>query len=311
MELLSYSQVLKKEKIKKRNVYSVNSIDVLEYIALREKNSLYFLGIYIEKVLKDSGIIQIFNDFFNNQNIVNYNNLKLAFSDFTIKYTPINGITECNRIFIKVLNPLAYFRNSKGTEKGQLSKGVITYDLLMYNRNNFRDIFAEKPKEMTRKEFKEKNPVIINEAYYKYQTIKAKHFLRNYNIQVYSGITEHREIPHLNELAIHIHHIFPEAMYPEISFFIENLISLTPTQHLSYAHPNGNTSEVSRNYQYLLILSKIERIIENFKDTINENIYDFKNLLYVLCMGLDNDEFMQIEDMDFISVINAVNISYL
>ncbi len=107
MELLAYSGVLKKQKNGTRNIYKIENYEVLEYISLREKNALFFLKTYIEKVLKDSGIYEKFDRFFSLQTSSAYNEVKKAFSDFTIRYTKINGETECNRIFIKVLNPLA------------------------------------------------------------------------------------------------------------------------------------------------------------------------------------------------------------
>ena len=39
-----------------------------------------------------------------------------------------------------ILNPIAFMNNTYGTEKGRMSKNRITKDMLMYNRNNFRDI---------------------------------------------------------------------------------------------------------------------------------------------------------------------------
>ena len=56
MELLAYANVLGKQKIKGKNYYWVKQINILEYIALRERNALTFLTIYIEKVLHDSGL---------------------------------------------------------------------------------------------------------------------------------------------------------------------------------------------------------------------------------------------------------------
>lgn len=117
MEMLANAQVLIKSKQGKRNFYRVGNMSVLEYIALRERNALNFLKIYIEKVLRDSGLFSYFETFFETQNPETYFSVKQAFSDFTIRYTKINGVVECNRIFIKVLNPLAYFANSCGTER--------------------------------------------------------------------------------------------------------------------------------------------------------------------------------------------------
>lgn len=261
-------------------------------------------------MLKDSGIYPAFENFFEKQTKDAYQHLKKIFSDFIIKYTKINGDVECNRIFIKVLNPLAYFKNSRGTERGRLSEQIITYDMLMYNRNNFRDIWAEKPKGITRKEYADVHSIKVNEDYYRYQSAKAKRFLRNFNDQNRGGLTEHLESSQLRDRAIHMHHIFPEAIYPEICYYLENIIALTPTQHLNYAHPNGRTQEINEQYQHLLLLSKADRIFENLTDPITETIYEFSNFLYVLNIGFENDDIMNINDMDFKSVINAINTHY-
>ena len=310
MEMLANANVLKKTKQGNRNLYQVNNIEVLEYIALRERNALFFLKTYIEKVLIDSGLYANFESFFKLQTKEAYETAKDAFSTFIIQNTKINGVVECNRIFIKVINPLAYFKNSRGTERGRLSEQIITYDMLMYNRNNFRDAYADKPKGVTRKEYAAEHPVIVNEAYYHYQSQKAKKFLRLFNDQNRGGQTEHLETAHMGDKAIHMNHIFPEATYPEICSYYENIIALTPTQHLNYAHPNGHTQEIDEQYQQLLLLSKADRIHENLTNTTVETIYDFSKFLFVLNVGFDDDEISEIADMDFCAVINAIHIHY-
>lgn len=131
MEMLANARVLTKTKQGNRNFYQVNNFKVLEYIALRERNALFFLKTYIEKVLADSGIYPVFEEFFRLQTKESYETIKRTFSTFIINNTNINGVVECNRIFIKVLNPLAYFKNSCGTERGRLSEQNITYDMLI------------------------------------------------------------------------------------------------------------------------------------------------------------------------------------
>ena len=312
MEMLAYAGVLKKERRGRQNFYQIADNDVLEYIALRERNALVFLKNYIEKVLKDSGVYCAFDAFFKlkNKNKRAYSDLKDGFTDFIIANTRINGAVECHRIFIKVLNPLAYFARSQGTEKGRLSEHPITYDMLMYNRNNFRDIYANKPKGMTRKEYAAKHPVEVNEAYYHYQSTKAKRFLKLFNDQNREGITEHLDGVHVHDRATQMHHIFPEADYPEICYYLENLIALTPTQHMNYAHPGHRTTEIDEQYQHILLLSKTDRIHENLTADGADKIYEFSNLLHVLNIGFDNDDILGISDMDFDSVINAINIHY-
>lgn len=244
LKLLGYSKVLQEEKSGRNNVYKVLNIEVLEYIAIREKNALFFLKTYIEKVLTDSDMMSSFEAFFAKQDLNAYKKVKTQMQEFTIKYTKINGATECNRIFTKVINVMAYFRNAHGTRGGNVSNSIITYDELMYNRLNFRDIYADKPKGVTRQEYAQNHPVEVNEAYYHYQSTKAKRFLHIFNDQNRNGQTEHLETAHMQDKAIHFHHIFPEAIYPEICYFLENIIALTPTQYLNYAHPNGRTQEI-------------------------------------------------------------------
>ena len=184
MEMLANSGVLQKSKKGNMNIYKIQHIDILEYIALREKNALNFIKLYVEKVIEDSGIKNIFDDFFEQQDSISYNKLKSEFTRFTIEHTKINKIKECGRIFTKVLNPLAYFRNAKGTERGRISKHIITLDMLVYNRLNFRDILSNKPKNITRKEHEpNKDEQNREEAYRQYQMKKAINFLKLFNAQ--------------------------------------------------------------------------------------------------------------------------------
>ncbi|MBE6964696.1 MAG: restriction endonuclease [Ruminococcaceae bacterium] len=310
LKLLGYSKVLHEEKRGNCNIYRINNLDILEYIAAREKNTLFFLKTYIEKVLNDSDMMVFFDEFFDIQNEEAYKKVKANMQGFLIDNTHINGKTECNRIFTKVINVLAYYKNACGTRGGHISKSIITYDELMYNRMNFRDIYSDKPKGVTRKEYAATHPVEVNEAYYHYQSAKAKKYLRLFNDQSRNGQTEHFEETHMHDKAIHIHHIFPEAMYPEICYYLENIIALTPTQHLNYAHPNGRTQEIDEQYQHLLLLSKADRIQENLTAATVEKIYEFSNFLFVLNVGFDNDDILEITDMDFCSVVNAINMHY-
>ena len=311
MEMLSYAGVLKKTKRRNRNFYQVENYEVLEYIALRERNAYCFLKAYIEKVLQDSGLWPFFEAFFAQQNKDSYDAVKKAFSDFIIRETHINGVVECNRIFIKVLNPLAYAKGKRGTKDGRISEHPITYDMLMYNRNNFRDVYANKPKGITRKEFAAAHPQDKgSEAYYRYQSARAKRFLRLFNDNYRGGISEHIEARHQEDPAVQIHHIFPESEFPEISAYLENLIALTPTQHLDYAHPHNRTQEINVQYQHLLLLSKADRIRENLQQDEIEHIYAFQDFLYVLHVGFSDDEVIDISDMDFCSVVHAINLHY-
>ena len=94
IKLLAYAGILKESKIKTKNYYTVINEDILQYIALRERNALNFLNIYITKVLTDSEILKNFNDFFLKQTKDSYDKLKDSFYVFTIKYTDIGNKTK-------------------------------------------------------------------------------------------------------------------------------------------------------------------------------------------------------------------------
>lgn len=309
MELLAYSGVLVKTKIGSRNFYSIGSRDILEFIALSERNALKFLQIYIEKVLSDTGLIDTFNWFFNHPNQNNYISVKDAFTHMTKTYTRINGDTESWRIFIKVINPLAFKNNSYGTEKGRISKDPITYDMLMYNRDNFRDIYSNKPKGLTRNEYLMQIGVSPNIAYSAYSSSKAKKYLRLFNDTFRKGLTE-VDVNLITEPAIQMHHIFPEDQFPDICAFYENLIALTPNQHFINAHPNGNTSRIDRKYQYKCLLCKLKNICDNSMSHTEEHIYNKRSFLKILDIGLNTDEFEQMSSFSYDLIVEKLNAYY-
>ena len=261
-------------------------------------------------LLNSSGLWPLFQNFFTYESPTAYQKLKSGFSAFTIQNTPINGEVECNRIFIKVLNPIAYFYNKRGTERGRISKHKITYDMLMYNRDNFRDLYSDKPKGMTRKEYAAQTGITVDINYTNYISQKAKKILRIFNDTFRDGRTELVDSRHIVDIATHMHHIFPQSDFPEICGYVENIIALTPTQHLNYAHPQGNTQIIDTAYQHLLLLAKISSIEKNLTDVSENQIYEFSRLLYVLFTGFDDDAFKEIEQGDFPEIIREVNQKY-
>lgn len=144
LKLLAYADILSEKKEGNSNIYSINNHDLLEYISLSDKNSFNFIFEYIQKVLSDSDILSNFNDFFNDQNSENFQKLKDNYINFTINNTKINGKTECSRIFTKVINPLAFRYKKFGTSKGRFSKKYFSFTDLLYNKENFRDIYSKK-----------------------------------------------------------------------------------------------------------------------------------------------------------------------
>jgi len=276
IKLLAYANILTEEKKGNRYEYCIKNREILEFISLKERNAIIFLEIYLEKVLKDSGIYLYFNTFFNSQTKENFYNLKTNFQKFILKNTPINGKTEINRIFPKILNVLAYRKKTKGTIKGFLSKDIINFDKLMYNRKNFRDI--KKRKNETREEFE--NRVLLQQkkqkAYTKYSIDKAKRIVYNLHYP-----NSELQDDFSNGEASQVHHIFMKSDYPQIASFLENLILLTATQHYTKAHPNNNTKIIDKDYQLLCLLAK-SNSIEKYTE-----IYSKDDFLYVLKIGLN------------------------
>lgn len=310
MELLAYSGVLSKEKKGNQNWYVVKNLELLSYIAIRERNALKFLIHYIHHVLDDSDLYPYFKFFFDQPNVHEFSTLKTVFETFTIQHTSINTEVECRRIFTKILNPLAFDAKSYGTERGRLSSQKIIYDQLMYNRLNFRDLYTNKPKDITRNEHE---PTLSEklklEQFWKYNSNKAKKLLRKFNDEFFDSISEHHD-DLANSEATHIHHIFPEALYPVISGSVENLIALSPSQHLNRAHPLGRTQEINKDYQYLLLLSKTGKIRENLEQDSIPKIYDFDKLKEVLAVGFDDENVYEIPYLDFPSLSITIDNYY-
>lgn len=310
IKLLGYSKVLSVRKNRNRYFYSINNREILEKIALRPMDALNFLYEYISKVLEDSGILDNFKEFFDEQTKESYKKIRDMFIDFTIGNTKINGKTECGRIFTKVINPLAFKLRKKGTERGRLSNYVIKLNDLQYNRSNWRDELSGKEKGLTRLDYERNNQINTQaRALAKYAVNKAKKAIRNYNDKFYESKSE--VMQHSEKLAAtQAHHIFPQSDYPDIADYIENLIMLTPNQHYSMAHPNNNTQYIDKDFQYICLISKSHRIFEDLTSKNINKIYNFDDYKYVLNTGLETDEFASVEYLDFASIINKIDYFY-
>ena len=312
--MLCYAGVLKDVSNTSRHLYEIENRDVLEYIAKNDTYSLRFLCIYVEKVLRDSGLYPFFDAFFENQDKSHFNRMKQAFVDFYHQYTPIKKDFEPKRIFIKVLNPIAFMLQKKGTRRGYMSKTPITKADIMYNRDNFRDVYADKPKNITRKEWLDLHPKInIRNGYFEHQMTHSKKQLRKFIVE-YRGnmseltmfIDEHED----KSAPTQIHHIFPKNEFPTIMHYIENLIALTPNQHFGFAHPNNNTQMIDFSAQKVLLIAKTYSIKQNLENENEDNIYEFANLLTVLSIGWDDKNVLGIAENDYADVLHSINYHY-
>ena len=305
LRTLAYSGILSLQKRKNKNYYKVVQQEILEFIGMKTRNAYIFLYNYLLKVLEDCDILKYFDDFKNK----NYNNtitkndfydLKTRFQKFIIGNTPINGITEINRIFPKILNVYSCENNIMGTIGGRLSNRQIYYTDLMYNRPNWRDV--DKHKNISRNESISEYENLLfeqNAAYSSYQVQKAMKLIRD----KYS-FSEVRD-QWANGNATQVHHIFPKSDFRQLSPYLENLIKLTPTQHYTKAHPDNNTQLVNLNYQLICLLAKSDNIEKSIRK--NEFIYSKESFIYVINTGLSvNLKY----DIDFNTIKKELTIIY-
>ena len=283
LRMLAYAHVLGMEKRGAVNHYWIANQEILDYISTKERNAYNFLYIYITKVLSDSNILKLFEKFRQacykgSVTQQDYLELKDKYTRFIIGNTAINGEVEVYRIFTKVINVYSVENDIQGTEKGRLSKDIITFSDLMYNRKNWRDI--GKSKSQTRQEAASMEEISQQEAYENYQVTKAMNLIRK--IQLDSEVKDQYAI----DEATQVHHIFPKSMFPEIAHYLENLIKLTPTQHYTKAHPNNHTQTTNKDYQLVCLLAKSQNIEQSIK-TVGEKYYRKESFIYVINVGLD------------------------
>ena len=240
---------------------------------------------YLQKIILDSGLEGHFNRFRRHCKAEATNKdplgiLKQRFQRFMIGNTPINGITEVNRIFPKILNIMSARECLPGTVSGRLTTDVFQYTDLMYNRVNWRDV--GKIKATTRQEHAEKNEIKNQQTLFNsYRMRKAVNFIK----QKYSQ-SEVRDQWSTGR-ATHVHHIFPQNRHPQLRSFLENLIKLTAEQHLNRAHPNGKTSIIDTDYQCVCLLAKTVSIQKSLRK--GEFHYSKPNFVHVINTGLKVD----------------------
>jgi len=298
LRMLYYAGIIDSKKDGLSNRYKVINKDLLEYISIKERNAYLFLYYYLTKVLTNSGMIKYFEEFKDKNDKDHYNLLKDKFIKFIKGNTEINTNVEIRRIFPKILNIYAVYYGIKGTEKGRISRSPYTFSDLMYNNVNFRDI--TKDKNLTRQESTKLE--MPSKDYSRYLIERAKNIIkRKYRDSEVKDSFAKGE-------AIHVHHIFPEAEFPQIAYFLENLIKITADQHLYHAHIKGKTQVINRDYQLTCLLAKSESI----ESSINkgEALYTIPNFIFVINTGL-SAELSQSLDLKQIRIkINKIYNSY-
>ena len=313
LSMFCYAGIIEDISNTRRHLYKISNREILEYISRNDTYSLRFLCCYIEKVLNDSNLLTVFNDFFENQDQTHFNITKETFINFYHNHTPIKKEYEPKRIFTKVINPLAFKRRKKGSEKGYLSSDIIKKSDMMYNRDNFRDVYKDKPKGVSRQEWLATHPNIDRrDGYFEHMMSHSKKLLKKLIFESRDGISELTQFIEEQddmEKARDVHHIFPKNEFPEIMYYLENLIALTPNQHYGYAHLD-NPQMVDIAAQKVLLIAKTNSIKENLMNPLEEKIYEFSKLLFVLSVGWNDKGVLEIKDNDYADVLHSINYHY-
>ena len=194
-----------------------------------------------------------------------------------------------------------------------MSPNAITRSEMMYNRDNFRDVYKNKPKDVSRKDWLAAHPEVDRrDGYFEQQMNRAKKTLKDFTVKFRNGKSEltlfvdgHDDMIDATQM----HHIFPKNEFPAIMHYIENLIALTPNQHYGYAHPGNNTQVIDLDAQKLLLVAKTGSIKKNLLEE-DEKIYEFANFLFVLSTGWDDESVLEIEENDYADVLHAINAHY-
>ena len=294
LNVLTAAGILEKVTDKGRKCFFIASPDAQELIsevAESEMVAYEFLRLYIAETLKQSGLNDLFDTFFEKEDKASFAKLKRGYAKFIIRYTPINGEAECARIFTKVINILAFSRKKKGTHRGRLSSVRVNLSDIRYNRTNWRDDAVRKPKETPRQiwEIHPSHPIsgmIVHNAGLRVrktvQDVKQFHNSRSEILDSHSG----KDAP--GAVSVQGHHIFPKSQYPNLAYIRENIILLTPTQHVSEAHGGDGVYGIDDSYQGFCLIEKLGTVMKCETDP-NCNFYSlegFKAMLVqagVLC----------------------------
>lgn len=295
--LLSYAGIL--EQVSNRpKKYKIVNLEALEYMSVNDLNASKFLTEYTEKFLSDNGLISDFENYKNNPTQANHIIAKDKYWEWAKINTAIKGTNPQHtyRVFNKIFNVYCYKHRIPGEDGSNITSGPCPYSFLIYNRTNFRD--ENMPSGMTRREYTESVLSDIDAGGVVGAVLqqKAKADIK----KKYNGISEIQELEYnfTPEGGVHVHHMLPQHSHPQFAIFRENLIALTPGQHLSYAHVQGNTHRINPDFQKVCL----KRKFENIKTSINnrEDFYVLNKFVQILnsALNLQLSETSTIDEID-------------
>ena len=96
---------------------------------------------------------------------------------------------------------------------------------------------------------------------------------------------------------VHVHHILPQHSYSQFSLSRENLIALTPGQHLSRAHIEASTKTINPEFQKTCLKQKFQGISESVR--AGDGFYNLGEFIKILntCFNWQIPETSSLEEV--------------
>jgi hypothetical protein len=281
---LAYAGILEQTQSRPKK-FKIRELEALEYMSVNDLNASKFLTEYTEKFLIDNNLISYFDTYKNKPNQANHLLAKEKYWDWAKSNTAIKGTNPQHtyRVFNKIFNVYCYKNRIPGEDGSNVASGPCPYSFLIYNRTNFRD--ENLPSGMTRREYLESIMNAINTGGVVRVVLlqKTKEEIK----KKYGGISEIQdsELGFVPDSGVHIHHILPQHSHPMFALYKENLIALTPGQHLSFAHVQGNTQKINPEFQRTCLKKKFDHIQESLNS--GEEFYILSNFIQVMNSALE------------------------
>jgi len=276
--------------------YKVNNQEALSYIAVNDFNASKFLGEYTEKFIQDNGLNTVFENYRRDPNQDNYLRAKEAYWNWAQTNTAIRGSDPRHtyRVFNKIFNVFCYKNHLPGEDASNITIGPCPYSFLIYNRTNFRD--KDIPSGTTRHQYQEEVLSEIEQGGVVetlLQKVKDAVRVRHGN----DSEIKDAALGYMPNSGVHVHHILPRHSYPQFSLSKENLISLTPGQHFSFAHIESNTRTTNTDFQIICLKKKFEHIKEFLR--AGDGFYDLKEFIKIInvCLRMTIGENSTVEQV--------------
>ncbi|CAB0645628.1 hypothetical protein CIP107582_01048 [Corynebacterium diphtheriae] len=287
LNVLAYARVLSSTSGKPRK-YQIENEEVLLKLAGNETECRKFLIEYLHWVLNKFHWWKNFEAYRKSEHT--QDDLVELKSKFTRLLMDTMGLgtrgssnpeVEAGRIFQKVLNLLAFQYDVPGTARGRVMTTAPSKFDLSYNRPNWRDQASNKPKNLTRKEYDAEREATLAASAPSNVKTAAMRKVRNYH----NNVSEVQDSTGVH--ATHVHHIFPQSQFRELADVLENMIALTPGQHLGEAHPHGNTQKIDPVFQRTCLFRKLESVKQSVEAA--DGMYSYEKFAWVLHKGLGID----------------------